>query len=119
MRKILVLVVASLALATCGDSGGSSGGVCAQVGAAICAKACSCREGATCAISEGAGLEVTFDTEADCTGFLVTLGCSMGDMAAYNDAAACLPLVQAAACTGTGVDGAMVFPMEAACQTPP
>jgi hypothetical protein len=40
-------------------------------------------------------------------------------MAAYNDAAACLPLVQAATCTGTGADGAMSFPMDMACQSPP
>ena len=43
----------------------------------------------------------------------------MGDMAAYNDANACLPLVQAAVCTGTGTEGAVTFPMEAACETPP
>ena len=118
MRKILVLVVASLSLAACGDSGSSSGGPCQQIGTMICAKACSCREGPTCAMSQG-GLELTFDTEADCTGFFVTVGCSMGDAAAYNDAAACLPLVQAAACTGTGVDGAVVFPADPACESPP
>ena len=119
MRKILVLVVASLALATCGDSGGSSSGSkCAQIGAALCAKACSCREGPTCAMSQD-GLVLTFDTEADCTGLYVTFGCSMGDMAAYNDATACLPLVQAAACVGTGAEGAVDFPMDVACQSPP
>jgi len=119
MRKILVLVVASLSLATCGDSGGgSSGGLCQQIGAAICAKACSCRDGATCAMSQD-GLVLTFDTETDCTGLFVTFGCSMGDMAAYNDAAACLPLVQAAACTGTGTEGAVMFPADMACQSPP
>ena len=118
MRIILVLVVASLSLASCGDSGGSSGGLCAQIGAALCAKACSCREGSECAISDGGGAALSFPSEADCTGWYVTVGCSMGDAAAYNDAAACLPLVQAAACTGTGVDGAIAFPAEAACQTP-
>jgi hypothetical protein len=118
MRKILVLLVASLSLATCGDGGGGPSGLCPQIGAAICAKACSCREGATCAMSQG-GLELTFDSEADCTGFFVTVGCSMGDMAAYNDAAACLPLVQAAACTGTGMDGAVVYPADMACDSPP
>ena len=119
MRKILVLVVASLALATCGDSGGSSGSKCAQIGAALCAKACSCREGAECAISEGGGAAITFPSEADCTGLYVTFGCSMGDMAAYNDATACLPLVQAAACSGAGTEGAVDFPMDVACQSPP
>ena len=119
MRKILLLVVASLSMATCGDSGGSSGGTCAQIGAMLCAKACSCREGAECAISDGGGGAITFPSEADCTGLYVTFGCSMGDMAAYNDATACLPLVQAAACTGTGADGAVEFPMDLACQSPP
>jgi hypothetical protein len=119
MRKILVLVVASLSLATCGDSGGgSSGGLCAQIGTALCAKACSCRDGATCAISQD-GLVLTFDTETDCTGLYVTFGCSMGDMAAYNNAATCLPLVQAAACTGTGTEGAVEYPDDIACQSPP
>ena len=119
MRKILVLVVASLSLAACGDSGGGGPtGLCAQIGTAICAKACECREGATCAMSQG-GLELTFDSEADCTGLFVTFGCSMGDMAAYNDAAACLPLVQAATCTGTGTTGAVSFPADPACESPP
>jgi len=119
MRKILVLVVASLSFATCGDSGGGgSGGLCGQIGAAICAKACSCRDGAACAIGSG-GVVLTFESETDCTGLYVTFGCSMGDMAAYMDAAACLPLVQAAACSSTGTEGAVAFPMEAACQPPP
>ena len=118
MGKILVLVVASLSFATCGDSGGSSSGLCQQIGTAMCAKACSCREGPTCATSQG-GLTLTFDTETDCTGLFVTLGCSMGDMAAYNDAAACLPLIQAAACTGTGTEGAVELPADMACQAPP
>ena len=118
MRKILVLVVASLALATCGDSGGGPTSTCAQIGAMLCAKACSCREGPTCAMSQ-AGAESTFPNEADCTGLYVTFACSMGDMAAYNDAAACLPLVQAAACIGTGTEGAVEYPMDIACQSPP
>ena len=118
MRKIFGVLLVGMALVSCGgDSGGGAGGLCAQIGAAICAKACSCREGPTCAMSQG-GLELTFDSEADCTGFFVTLGCSMGDAAAYNDAAACLPLVQAAACTGTGVDGAVVYPDDTACDSP-
>lgn len=91
--------------------------MCQQIGEEICAKACSCREGAECAMSQG-GLTLTFDDEADCRGFFVTLGCSMGDMAAYNDAAACLPLVQAATCIGTGAEGAVAFPTDMACQAP-
>lgn len=65
------------------------------------------------------GLTLTFDDEADCRGLFVTFGCSQGDMAAYNDAAACLPLVQAATCTGTGTEGALSFPPDTACETPP
>ena len=118
MHKILVMLAAGLFVVTCGGDGGGSSGTCQQIGSTICEKACSCREGPTCAMSQG-GFELTFDTMADCTGFFVTLGCSMGDMAAYNDAAACLPLVQAATCTGTGVEGAVTFPPEAACETPP
>jgi hypothetical protein len=120
MRKILLMVVASLSLATCGGSSGSGGpqGLCQQIGTTACSKACSCREGPTCAMSQG-GLELSFDTEADCLGFFVTLGCSMGDAAAYNDAAACLPLTQAAVCVGTGVDGAVELPADNACQSPP
>src|SRR3989442_717282 len=106
MRQILCLVIPGLLLLSCG-SGTQS--LCQQIGAATCQKACSCREGPTCAMSQG-GFEVTFNTEADCTGFLVTFGCSMGDKAAYNDAAACLPLIQAATCTGSGTTGALMYP---------
>lgn len=84
----------------------------------MCAKACSCREGPTCAMAQG-GATLTFDSESDCRVFFVSLGCSMGDKAAYNDAAACLPLVQAATCTGTGTEGALTFPPDTACGTPP
>ena len=35
-------------------------------------------------------------------------------MAAYNDAAACLPLVQAATCTGTGTEGSVSLPTDTA-----
>jgi hypothetical protein len=116
MRKILGLVLATLSLATC-DSGDGGSGLCQQIGIAICEKACACREGPTCATSSGA-LTLDFDSDADCRGFFLTLACSMGDQAAYNDAAACLPLVQAATCTGTGTDGAVSFPMDMACQSP-
>ena len=69
-------------------------------------------------MSQG-GAELTFDTEADCTGILVTFGCSMGDSAAYNNAAACLPLIQAATCTGSGTTGALNYPADTACESPP
>ena len=117
MRKILGLVMACLSLMTCGGSSGSQG-LCQQIGAVACQKACSCREGPTCAMTQGGGT-LTFDTEADCRGLYITFGCSQGDTAAYNDAAACLPLMQAATCTGTGVEGAMSYPADPACDSPP
>jgi hypothetical protein len=116
MRKILCLVVVSVSL-TCGSSSGTQS-LCQQIGTEICTKACTCRDGAECAMTQG-GLTLTFDDESDCRGFFVTLGCSMGDAAAYNDAAACLPLVKAATCTGTGADGAVTVPADPACETPP
>ena len=119
MSKLLGLLVLSVALVNCGGGGGSSPqGTCQQIGAAICAKACSCRDGAACAISQG-GLTIDFPNESDCKALYVTFGCSMGDMAAYNNAAACLPLVQAATCTGSGAEGAMAYPADMACETPP
>ena len=68
-------------------------------------------------MSQG-GFAITFDSEADCRGLFVTLGCSMGEAAAYNDGAACLPLVQAAAWTGTGTEGAVEYPADVACESP-
>src|SRR5262245_27856380 len=140
MRGIVLLVISGLALATCGDGGGTTGtggttgdggtgggsggtgggsmSLCQQIGTTICGKACACRDGTECAMSQE-GLTLSFDSESDCLGFFVTLGCSMGDAAAYNDAAACLPLVQAAACAGTGTEGAVAFPTDTACQSPP
>src|SRR5437868_5182918 len=117
MRKVIGLVVLSLALTSCGSGGSGSQGSCQQVAGTICTKACACREGPTCALTQGGGT-VDFPSEADCRGFLVTLGCSAGDKAAYNDAAACLPLIQAATCTGTGTEGALAFPSDTACETP-
>ena len=118
MRRILALIFACVGMVSCGGGGGSGGGgTCAQIGTAVCSKACSCRDGAACAISQG-GLTTDFPSEADCRGFFVTLGCSMGDKAAYNDAMACLPLIQAATCTGSGADGALSYPTDPACDSP-
>jgi len=117
MRMALCLMLGSLALAvSCGGGSGGSGGKCQQIGNAICSKACSCRSGGTCAISQG-GVTVDFTDEADCRALYVTFGCSMGDKS-YNDATACLPLIQAAACTGSGAEGALNFPADSACESP-
>jgi hypothetical protein len=117
MRKLLGLVFVSLTLMTCGGGGSGSQGLCQQIGSATCAKACSCREGPTCAISQG-GIALEFPSDSDCKGWFITLGCSMGDSKAYNDAAACLPLVQAATCTGTGTEAAVSYPPDKACESP-
>jgi hypothetical protein len=68
-------------------------------------------------MSQG-GFSLEFDNESDCRLFYVTLGCSQRDKAAYNDPAACLPLITAAVCTGTGAEGALSYPPDMACQTP-
>jgi len=108
-------VLAAVLTLTCGgsDSGGSP---CQTLGNAICAKACACTDGAGCALTDGTGGTLTYDTEADCRGFQVTLACSGGS--GYNDAAACLPLVQAATCTGTGTEASLVYPTDNACGSP-
>ena len=114
MRKIFGLALAGLLWLSCGSSSQST---CQQIGTLICQKACACLDGPACQVSQGA-VSISFNTEADCMGLYVTLGCSQGDMAAYNDAAACLPLVEAATCTGTGADAALAFPADMACQSP-
>jgi hypothetical protein len=116
MRKLVGLVFVSLALSTCGG-GSSSQSACQQLGTELCTKACSCRDGAGCAMSQG-GATLEFSSEADCRGFYVTLACSGGDKAAYNDTAACLTLVQAATCSSTGAEGAVEYPASTACETP-
>ena len=100
-----------------GNDGGGGDLVCKQIGTTLCQKACACQEGPGCAMSQG-GLTLSFDSESDCLGFFVTLACTMGDVAAYNDSAACLPLAEAATCTGTGEEGAVSLPDDAACQAP-
>jgi len=118
MLKTLGLLLGCVALVSCGSgSGGGGGGMCEQIGNAICSKACSCRDGAACAISHG-DVSEDFPSEADCRGFYVTLACSMGDKAAYKDAAACLLSVQAATCSSTGADGALAAPTDPACDSP-
>jgi hypothetical protein len=59
-----------------------------------------------------------FKSESDCAVLLVTVACSKGDKAAYNDAAACQALVQAGTCTGTGTEAAFSYPPDDACGSP-
>ena len=119
VRGIAWAATALVGLLAFGCGGGdSAANPCQQVGAALCAKACACTDGPGCNISQD-GVSLTFNTESDCRVFLVTLSCSDQSMPAYNDAAACLPLVQAAACTGTGTDASVVYPSDQACATPP
>ena len=111
-------LVVLLAL-SCGGSGTSGPATpCQEVGAATCNEACACTDGPGCNISQGA-VTLSFGTEAACRGWLVTLSCSDSTMPAYNDAVACLPLVLAATCTGTGTDASLAFPTDTVCQTPP
>jgi hypothetical protein len=117
MRKFLGLAFVTLALSTCGGGSSGSQSVCQQIGTALCTKACSCRDGAGCGISEG-GATLDFPSESDCRGFYVTVACSQGDKVAYNDAAACLTMVQAATCDSTGAEGAVAYPTSTACETP-
>ena len=118
MRRILgpvLLVLSGLAFVSCGSSAQST---CEKIGVLTCQKACSCLDGPMCALSQG-GFTLSFNTEADCNELFVTISCSQGDKAAYNDAAACLPLIQAATCTGTGADAAFNYPADNACESPP
>jgi hypothetical protein len=119
MRRLLGLVLPGLLLFSCGGGSGSSAqSTCQQIGTITCQKACDCQDGAGCAVTQD-GFTETFNSQSDCLGILVTFSCSQGDTAAYNDAAACLPLIQAATCTGSGTDGALAYPGDNACQTPP
>jgi hypothetical protein len=114
-RRGMGMLVLATMMMTCGGSGGA--GTCRAVGEAACERACACTDGPGCGIFEG-GLTLTFDSTDQCRVFFVTLGCSEGDAMAYNDGAACLPLVKAASCTGTGTDAALAWPTESACVTP-
>jgi hypothetical protein len=113
-------LVVVLALACGGGSSSNTGGdpACQQVGNATCDKACTCTDGPGCNISSQGGLSITFNSEMDCRTFLVTVACSDPSMPSYNDAAACLPLVQAATCTGTGTDASLAYPSDMACAAP-
>lgn len=115
MRKVLGFVTLTLLLAGTTNCG-SDESLCEKVGKAVCAKACSCREGPTCGLSEGAAT-FDFESESDCKILLVTLGCSNSENSGYKDAAACLPLVEAGTCTGTGTEAAFSYPTEMACSS--
>jgi len=117
MRKIIGLALVGLLWLSCGGGSGSQS-TCQMIGTLTCQKACDCLDGPACQISQG-GFAISFDTMADCQAFFVTAACSQnGGAMAYNDANACLPLIQAAACTGSGTDAALAYPADDACQSP-
>ena len=116
MRKHIGLVLVALLWLSCSSSGSQS--TCEQIGTLTCQKACACLDGPGCQLSQG-GASLSFNTEADCRVFYVSLACSQnGGAMAYNDDAACLPLIQAAMCTGTGTEAALAYPADNACQSP-
>ena len=105
-----VLCTVALVSACGGDDDDSGGSSCEQAGHAICTAACACRDGASCAVTDetGAGT-ISFDSESDCVGLYVTLGCSGGGDGSI-DFDACVADVEAAECSGTGADGAVISP---------
>lgn len=120
MRGILgrvLLVLFGLAFVSCGSGSSSPQSLCAQIGTVTCQKACSCLDGPECAMTQD-GFTLSYPTEADCHTGEIALKCAQGDKAAYNDAAACLPIMQAATCTGTGTEAALMYPADPACQMP-
>jgi hypothetical protein len=113
MTRILAYALGSAAAlaAACGGDGDDGGGSsCEQAGRAICVAACDCRDGDGCAVTDetGAGT-ISFDSEDDCAGLYVTLGCTGGGDATI-DFDACEADVSAAECSGAGADGAVVSP---------
>jgi len=113
MRKNIGLVLVTVLWLSCGGSS-----TCEQIGSLTCQKACACLDGPRCQLSQD-GATFSFDSESDCRVFFVSLACSQnGGAMAYNDANACLPLIQAAMCTGTGTDAALAYPADNACQSP-
>ncbi len=74
MREIgLAMMIAALAAACGSDS------PCEEYGNRLCEVACGCSETDECVISYGEGSTLSFDSESDCTGFFVNLGCSGDD----------------------------------------
>lgn len=121
--KLLILLLPCLCVAAmgCGGRGGDdddddSGGSCSAAGQAICAAACECRPGDGCAITdETASASLSFDSEQDCLGLYVTLGCSGGGDPGI-DFGACADAMAVAECAGEGEAAGVVGPPE--CESP-
>ena len=113
MRWMWIGFLAAMAIGTgCGgdDDDDGGGSTCEDAGRAICEAACACRDGDACGVTDETGAAtLSFDTENDCTGLYVTLGCSGGGDGSI-DFAACTADVGAAECLGEGADAAVVLP---------
>lgn len=115
------LTVAILALGFAGCSSSGGGGECRAAGRALCQRACDCRDGPECALSSGGadgggGATLTFDSQADCVGLVVTLGCSGGGDPGV-DFGACTSAVAAGMCVTDGA-GDSSFQSPTACEAP-
>jgi hypothetical protein len=74
VRATLGLCAAALLALTSGGCGGDS--ACESAGKKLCARACECTAGDECTI--GQGFSLSFESESDCVGFWVQLGCMEG-----------------------------------------
>jgi hypothetical protein len=111
---LLVLCAGALAVAGCGES------KCSEAGHKICEKACACRAGDGCAITTGPPNFVTFsfDSESDCVGLFVTLGCTGGGDDSV-DYAACSEALDDHQCVESGGAGEMGLLSPPECEAQP
>lgn len=116
IRTALIMLLAALALGFLGcdsDDGGAS--PCEEAMSKMCQMACDCVEGDGCAVG-GQGGALTFETEDDCVGFYVTLGCMNGGSDKI-DFPACTEALSGALCVDSGENKALSLPE--ACNEPP
>lgn len=119
IRSVLVCWLLSLAsLGGCGnDRGDDDDGdsACEAAGHAICDRACDCRDGDGCGVTDSTGgVTLGFDSLSDCEGLYITLGCSGGGDETI-DLEACASDMPDAECSGTGEDAAVAVP--ASCES--
>lgn len=112
------VVIALGMVVGCGDDDQSA---CRTAGQAICERACACREGAECALTDAMGnATISFDSESDCVGLFVNLGCSGGGDSTI-DYDACESAVSGGMCIQAGTDDmgnpAQAFVSPDACNT--